>query len=639
MMPWSPASANRVMCLALIGVGVGNTQQTAAQPAAELASCFNSDRMRATGESYRAMVPDTLDLAEQARLAVRGLLNFMDETRDYEQYQLAFFNVQPAFMAHYGMEAGNQGKIAEGIVKMRNMSGSTENLDKQEVMFRGILKRINKDGLFVNDFSKSPWANLIRSADQLPVNTSRMMLALKAIHEQTGCEPVAQLVNHMADGIEAMARYENDHAWFTRVPPETNPDAIGVLGYWQDLFYHAVPIRCLAHVHAMRPQERALRLSEHLRRFLLHNKKYWAPSAFPKEVVCEEHAIFSGHHHTYTAVFMALLELARVTGNTRDLEFVRDGYQYVRLYGIARIGLFGENCTVGDMTWLATKMSLMGIGDYWDDVDCYVRNQLAEAQLTDERLLKQAVAQMPAMSKDNVWEFEQMQRHGYTTDRVVERNVGAFMSDASNPTLMRPQTLRWTICCSGNCPPALYAVWDGMVQGKDDVVQVNLLLNRASQWLDVDSYLPYGGKLVLHNKSARVITVRMPRRVDLSAVRVSINNEPEPAIFAGRYVLFTDAKSGDRIEITFPVEETEETYSLLWKEEDMWPESTYLGAQWTPPTPPQRYTFRFRGNTVVDVTPRSRLPGMPLYVRETLKGDRAPKVERERFVPSRHIAW
>jgi hypothetical protein len=194
MTPWSPASASRVMCLALICVGVGNTQQTAAQPAAELASCFNADRMRATGESYRAMVPDTLDLAERARLAVRGLLNFMDETRDYEQYHLAFFNVQPAFMAHYGMEAGNQGKIAEGIVKMRNMSGSTENLDKEEVMFRGILKRINKDGLFVNDFSKSPWANLIRSADQLPVNTSRMMLAMKAIHEQTDCEPVAQLV-------------------------------------------------------------------------------------------------------------------------------------------------------------------------------------------------------------------------------------------------------------------------------------------------------------------------------------------------------------------------------------------------------------------------------------------------------------
>lgn len=625
--------------LIFMAIAVVSTNWSRAHSPEAINECLTPERMKVEGEYYQAQVPDTLDLAERGRLAVAGLLNFLDSERNYEQYQLAFFNVQPPYMAHYGMEASNQGKLAEGIVKMRHISGSTEYLDKQAAMFRGAVKRVNKQGLFYNDLSKGPWAKQILSSDQLPVNTSRMIIAMMALDQEEPCPELQALIREMADGVCSVAKYENDYAWFTRVPPETNPDAIGVLGYWQDLFYHAGPMRSLTRVYEATGDEQYLKLAEQLRRFLMHDKKYWAPSAFPREVVPEEHAIFSGHHHTYSSVLMALLELARVTNNPQDMEFVREGYQYIRLYGIARIGLFGENCTVGDMTWMATKLSLMGVGDYWDDVDCYVRNQLAEGQLTDAQCLQQAVDEMPPLSEETVWEFDQMKRHGYASENVVERNVGAFLSDASNPTKMRPQTMRWTICCSGNCPPALYAAWDGIIQGKDDVVQINLLLNRASEWMDIDSYLPYEGKVVLHNKSARVATVRMPRWVNLQDVKASVNGKSTEVALLGRYLFFDGLKKGDTIEITFPVVERKETYTLLWKEEDMWPESTYLGEQWRPKDQPEKYTFHLRGNTVVDVEPRSKLPGMPLYQRDEMKAGKAPMVERTRFVPSRRIDW
>ncbi len=597
------------------------------------------ENMKAEGKYYEAEVPDSLDLAERGRLAVGGLLNFLDSEQNYEQYQLAFFNVNPPFMAHYGMEASNQGKLAEGIVKMRHISGSTENLDKQAAMFQGVVKRINAQGLYYNDLSKGPWAKQILSNDQLPVNTTRMIIGLMALNQENPNPEIQKLIRDMADGIYGMAKYEKDYAWFTRVPPETQPDAIGVLGYWQDLFYHGAPTRGLTRVYEATGDQKYLDLAKKLRNFLMHDKKYWNPEAFPGAIVPEEHAIFAGHHHSYASVLMGMLELARVTNNPRDMEFVREGYQYLRLYGIARMGLFGENCTVGDMTWLATKLSLMGVGDYWDDVDCYVRNQLVEAQLTNPELLNQVVKEMPQMSEKNVWEFDQMKRHGYASDQVVERNVRAFLSDASNPTEMRAQTLRWTICCSGNCPPAIYAAWDGIIQGKDGVVQVNLLLNRASEWLDIDSYLPYEGKVVLHNKAARVATVRMPRWADLKQVKATVNGNEAALEWLGRYAFFNGLKEGDEIEITFPVVERMETYTLLWKEEDMWPESTYLGPQWKPKNPPDRYTLHLRGNTVVDVEPRSKLAGFPLYQRDEMKQLKAPMVRRTRFVPSRRIDW
>ena len=45
------------------------------------------------------------------------------------------------------------------------------------------------------------------------------------------------------------------------------------------------------------------------------------------------------------------------------------------------------------MTLLALKLSEMGVGDYWEDVDQYVRNHLTELQITDAEAMRKAVAE------------------------------------------------------------------------------------------------------------------------------------------------------------------------------------------------------------------------------------------------------
>jgi len=57
----------------------------------------------------------------------------------------------------------------------------------------------------------------------------------------------------------------------------------------------------------------------------------------------------------------------------------------------SRIGLFGETCIIGEMTILAAELSKAGIGDYWEDVDQYVRNHLAEMQVLDANALQAIV--------------------------------------------------------------------------------------------------------------------------------------------------------------------------------------------------------------------------------------------------------
>ena len=123
--------------------------------------------------------------------------------------------------------------------------------------------------------------------------------------------------------------------------------------------------------------------------------RFWVPEAGPGAVVGREHAHFEGHIHATARGLWGLLEYADLANDERLKSFVRDGYEYIRSFGIARIGLFGETCTVGDMTSLAVRLSDAGVGDYWEDVDQYARNHLAEMQILDPAPIAAIAAASP----------------------------------------------------------------------------------------------------------------------------------------------------------------------------------------------------------------------------------------------------
>jgi hypothetical protein len=193
----------------------------------------------------------------------------------------------------------------------------------------------------------------------------------------------------------------------------------------------------------------------------------------------------------------------------------------------------------------------------------------------------------------------------------------------------------YTICCTGNCTPALYWCWEAVVRPNGEGAIVHLLLNRASPLLDVDSYLPYQGKVVLRIKRARHVAVRLPLWVNPCDVQVSQGDQQHPVTWMGRYVRFDDLQPGGEICVTFPMAQYEETHTLKWKQGDFWQESNDPGPQWTADEPPARYRFSFRGNTVVDVQPRDEGQGFPLYERGTMLLPEAPMHRVQRFIAPR----
>jgi hypothetical protein len=196
-----------------------------------------------------------------------------------------------------------------------------------------------------------------------------------------------------------------------------------------------------------------------------------------------------------------------------------------------------------------------------------------------------------------------------------------------------------TICCTGNCTPALYFAWESVVRYHNGAAQVNLLLNRASPWLDVDSYLPYEGKVVIHNKTARRLSVRMPRWVDKSAVRCRIDGTAVAPIWAGQHAVFASLGRRAVIAITFPMAETTESYRLKWRQSDCFFECTDPGSSWNTTDPPTRYVCKFRGATLVDISPRAEGIGYPLYQREQMKRTKAPMKTVERYIPPKLARW
>jgi len=133
----------------------------------------------------------------------------------------------------------------------------------------------------------------------------------------------------------------------------------------------------------------------------------------------------------------------------------------------------------------------------------------------------------------------------------------------------------------------------------------------------------------IKNKTAKELSVRIPMWADKEAVRCKVGRKSRPLIWVGNYLVIDKIRTGDVVTIEFPMVETTEYH--------------------TEPTYGIRYTCHFKGNTLVDISPRPEKPnwkemgsddgkatavrkGYPIYLRDHMKADKAPMKEATRYV-------
>lgn len=591
------------------------------------------------GRRYEEEVPDTLDLADRARLAAGSLTRHLNPEADYG----------------VGDDAGSlylAVKFAEALPMMRAMCGDDVNLDVERAMMESLVSLIDEDGLLYTLPNTPARRGGVADgreyaetdeAHTSPYGNARMMQAMLFWHQRDGDPAWLPRVQRMADGLRKVTVFKDNYAYYPdggaafdfsylkesgyRNTSEPSTSSEGFEG--APLFYNSNQISALSLWYKTSGDERALDLAARITRFV-RQPRFWHEGDSP-DIIGRERGHWQGHFHERMITLRALLWFATVTGDWQLKEFVRSSYEYSRNFGLSRIGWnpgwtgphplsrderICESCGIAGQVGLAVRLSQVGMGDYWDDVDGYVRNHLAEQQFSHPELIERARSTCYPGSRN--W-------------------LGGFCGPGHVTSLNNGYPAR---CCRGNGAQGLYRAWDGIVSCTDDVAQVNLLLNRASPWLDVDSYLPYEGKVVVRNKKARTVAVRLPGWAERNAVECRIGDRrvhPSPVT---NYLVFDGLRGKETLTIEFPMVEQTVCYTVA--------DGVYANeAEERAKLPVTRYRCHFKGNTLIDISPRDGRKHLtdpahepyPIYLRNHYRADRAPMTRVNRYVAPFSIRW
>jgi len=590
------------------------------------------------GKRYEVTVPDTLDLAERASVAVNGLTETTYEPANYEVYSVfSPLSNPPSMTLLCWMEPWEEGWI-EATARNRLMSGSEQNVHVDQRWMEVALKLQGPDGLLYTPLKGRPWA---LDGFQVPKSTAIkysagtqvlqpylcgcMLRTLAVYAKKDPNGPWKESARRLIDGLNDLAVVDGEYAYFwpsvfnaaknkpVRPPMPTTPfDGEGtniVLGL-------AMASRVLGY-------EPGLRLTKQMINYMRKNF-YGEDGSFYSQPGLEIHAHAGLHQRGLLGMeiyaeaaddkevmqfvvrsFERSLLLGANTTNPpgdEDPLVLTPGDELVGFYPEGTSSTFWETCetdAVGDMVAIATRLSEAGQGDFWDDADRRVRNQFAENQLLEIDWIDE-VSQKGSVAKTT---------YNTSIDRVAQRIRGGFAGNASaNDWCGYGIQSGIGSCCTAYGCNGLYWVWEQVLRYREGQLKVNLLLNRASRWADVDSYIPYQGRVEVKIKEPVDLSVRIPEWVKPRETRCQVNGQDRSLGWDGRYAKIGSAKPGDVAKLTFPISEHTDK---IWIEK-------------------REYTVVRKGNDVVSIDP----PGVyhPLYQRQHYRKDE-PRVRKvTRFI-------
>ena len=215
----------------------------------------------------------------------------------------------------------------------------------------------------------------------------------------------AELITRKVDGLLGRATIEDDYVYFPDLEGKARIPKRGMSGLPGDIrldrpgparpplgFNHQPPIaHGAALCHRLTDHEPALELARCMSRFLAYQDGEFHPDG----------RFASWHFHHTTCSLTSILEYALIVDDGSLVDFAVGSFRYARVLGDVVTGYFPETvlgadladrypgrrvdtceiCEVADMIVLALKLSPAGKGDYWEDVDRWVRNMFVEGRM------------------------------------------------------------------------------------------------------------------------------------------------------------------------------------------------------------------------------------------------------------------
>jgi hypothetical protein len=590
------------------------------------------------GTRYRDTVPDTYDIAERAALAVNALVGSTDPRADHELYWKVTFARNPVVMSH-DWNDWCQVKFMEALPLLRIASGSTRELQVDQAWQDLALKSLGPDGLFYVPLRGRPWALLSScwaegaaradgtltnlgdpGIEQIthPFVNGRMLGTLLVHWLRDGNPAWLDSIRRMVDRLSQLTIDLDDCSYFPALVYE--PGAV----YDRGAPSARMPIHILGgEINARLPEslgrawrltgyEPARILAERIARYVVRRMEYWGPDG---EFLAER------HFHAHTIYLLGLLELAAATGDRDGMAFVRRGYEWAKTGAagsVDSVGFFpevattewpsAESCEIADMISLALRLSAAGVGDYWGDAERWTRNHFAEAQLTDPAWVDAQAAGLPVTPV----------AANECAERAAERNTGAFAQGSSGNEFWAKGPDGIVHCCTGNAARTLYDLWRHAVAFREGTLSVNLLLNHASRWADVHSFIPWSGRVEVRPKrDCGTLLVHAPSWIATGATgpAATVDGSPRGCIWRRRFLDLGAVAAGRIVRIDFPIADHGERATMGTKD----------------------YRLDLRGDTVVRVDPPGKIGA--LYQREHFRAGQPRMREVTRFVSDETLEY
>ncbi len=558
------------------------------------------------GKHYEALVPDTLDLADRAALAIHALTCFNTGSPDWNVYGYAIFGRRPMVMSG---GPGRNPKWWEALPLLRLTTGSSLNLEADKRWREQMLEMWSPD---------SPAAAPLRNPVGVGGPRALGTIAIYSVLDKDNSSIWRGLGNETVDRWADAATYIDDYAYYGEAWDGKTPA-------WGGTFYGWL-LQALSQYYRATGYQPTLTFAGKLARYLKDRAGVFDGQG---HFLAQESNTPPGykpykprHFHHHTNALLGMAEYALASGDREFAEFAKRGYEYARSVGSPLVGFYPEyidispqmrlvvdceGCCVADMLALGVKLTEAGVGDYWDDVDRAVRNQFAEMQITRADWLKRYAATTPRETPVQL---------GEDAADVPERIVGSFggWTSANDIWVVFDQQGLMT-CCNGNGSRALYYVWENIYSYKQGTLRVNLLLNRVSSWADIASHIPYQGRVEVQVKRDLTLLVRAPEWVKPGEVICQVNGRPRKVGWEGRYVRVGTIRKGGNVVLDFPILErtVKETIGQI------------------------PYTLVVKGNTVVSIDPPGKI--IPFYQRAHYRSNVTRWVKKERFVSDHVFHW
>ena len=608
------------------------------------------------GQSYEALVPATLDLAERARLASNAATGMLNPNSDYQLYWRVNHMADPPVMVHGGTsDLIGVGKFLEVIPLMRTMSGNKQGAEAERVLLLNALRDQGPDGMLYLPVGGRPYVlperfdplsgwpgrdSGIMQVGSIGYGNVRALGALCLYAQKDPAGPWKEAARRLAEAFKKTIIVDGDIAYNFKsfmvpgekvVKPEHPPvKMLGAMSAWV-AWYLVMYDRAMGDPEATQLAAKMMRYNMGPLNHFDDRGKFlvdWIPT--------DAYYASGGpaaHFHTHATNILAALAVAERLGDKWMLERALAAYEWGKspeARGSSILGFFAEAifeklkpvtseiCGVSDMIVAAIMLSRQGI-DRWDDADRWVRNQLAEGQLTSTDWRTDGHIPTSELFKgaDPYLKADWVEGR-YTTARVLERTLGSFSGwpSANDWVGHREKSITIANCCSASGMRALYYVWRNILDYEPGKLRVNLLLNRASRWADVDSYIPYEGRVEVKMKQGAEVEVRIPEWAPLDQVRCEVDGKARKLTFEGRYARVGKAEKGETVALRFPIRERTDKVSLQGTGE---------------------YTIVRRGNDVVWIDPPGKY--FPSYQRGHYRTGQPLYRKVVRFVSDEDFGW